>query len=181
MLVPVAEINELLLLTVQDRAAARYRPGAAAARRSAGALEPGGSRCAAAAGALPVSAAGCRLLAAGLLGAAAPRGRGPGGRRDRLFRDPDGVSLLRHALVFARHLARSHRLVGAVLLALVPECADRIATRSLKDLETLAGLAPAWIGSALGAARSPSGGRCCRRPSRAGGSAAAGAAARRCS
>ena len=68
-----------------------------------------------------------------------------GGASGGYFESPDGVSLVRHALVFARYLARSHRLSARVLLAMAPECAERLAARSLRDLEALAGIAPAWI------------------------------------
>ena len=61
------------------------------------------------------------------------------------FASTAGIALVRHALVLARHLARSHRLTARVLLGLGPECAERIASRSLKDLEALAELCPPWI------------------------------------
>jgi hypothetical protein len=61
------------------------------------------------------------------------------------FASTAGIALVRHALVLARYLARSHRLTARVLLGLAPECAERIASRSLKDLEALAELCPPWI------------------------------------
>ncbi|MGA8708264.1 MAG: hypothetical protein WB646_14905, partial [Steroidobacteraceae bacterium] len=145
MLVPVAEINELLLLLLQDRAAAATAP----APRLLGDLRALWSQADHAA---LQRLAHCPylLLDAGFSQPACWERHAAGGvvreaAGTGYFENPDGVSLLRHALVFARYLARSHRPSARVLLALVPECADRLATRSLKDLETLAGLAPAWI------------------------------------
>jgi hypothetical protein len=68
-----------------------------------------------------------------------------GGAARRYFASTEGIALVRHALVFARHLARSDRLSARLLLALAPECAERLAARSLRELETLAELAPTWI------------------------------------
>lgn len=68
-----------------------------------------------------------------------------GGAARRYFASSDGIALVRHALVFARHLARSDRLSARLLLALSPECAERLAARSLRELESLAELAPTWI------------------------------------
>lgn len=61
------------------------------------------------------------------------------------FASAAGLALVRHTLVFARFLARSHRLTARVLLGLAPECAERIACCPLKDLEGLAELCPPWI------------------------------------
>ncbi len=145
LLLPVAEINELLLALLRDRAAAN-----APAPRLVGdlrALWAGAdhaalqrlARCPYLLLDAGFSEPACweRLAAGGLV-----RDGAAGGG---YFESPDGASLLRHALVFARYLARSHRPSARVLLAMVPECAEQLAVRSLKDLEALAGLAPAWI------------------------------------
>jgi hypothetical protein len=68
-----------------------------------------------------------------------------GGAARRYFASTEGIALVRHALVFARHLARSDRLSARLLLALAPECAERLAAWSLRELEALAELAPTWI------------------------------------
>jgi hypothetical protein len=68
-----------------------------------------------------------------------------GGAQRGYFASPAGVALVRRALVFAWHLARSNRLTARVLLGMSAECADRIAGSALKDLEARAELCPAWI------------------------------------
>jgi len=102
------------------------RPCAAAEPGSPGTLDWPGN-----------AAAGAGTGAAGAAGAA---GAGAG-----YFETWDGISMVRHALVLARYLARSHRSEARMLIALQPACAELIANRSLQDLETLAGLAPDWI------------------------------------
>ena len=71
----------------------------------------------------------------------APAGGAAGG----YFDDCEGICMLRHALVFARYLARSHRADARMIIALHPQCADLLANRTLRELELLAGMAPAWI------------------------------------
>lgn len=61
------------------------------------------------------------------------------------FDDREGMCMVGHALVFARYLARSHRADARMIIALHPQCADLLANRSLRELEQLAATAPAWI------------------------------------
>jgi hypothetical protein len=61
------------------------------------------------------------------------------------FTDDGGVSVLRRTLLLAWHLARSNRLMAAVVLGMNTVAADRIGQRRLTDLETLAEHAPAWM------------------------------------
>jgi len=61
------------------------------------------------------------------------------------FAGPVGVALVRRTLVFAWHLARSHRLTARVLLGMSAECAERIGASALRDLEAVAELRPEWI------------------------------------
>ena len=73
------------------------------------------------------------------------RGVMDGGGSRSYFASPQGVALVRRTLVFAWHLARSNRLTARVVLGLSAECAERIAASTLRDLEALAELAPAWV------------------------------------
>jgi hypothetical protein len=145
LLLPVAEINELLLALLRDRAAI-----AAPAPRLIGDLRALWGQADHVA-LQRLARCPYLLLDAGFAEPACWERHTSGGLiRDGgasggYFESPDGVSLLRHALVFARYLARSHRPSARVLLAMVPECAEQLAARSLKELEALAGLAPAWI------------------------------------
>ena len=75
-------------------------------------------------------------LDSGVMDGAAPRG---------YFASPAGVALVRRTLVFAWHLARSNRLSARVLLGMTAECAERIAVSAFKDLEALAELCPVWV------------------------------------
>jgi hypothetical protein len=75
-------------------------------------------------------------LVSGVMDGAAPRG---------YFTSPAGIALVRRALVFAWHLARSNRLTARVLLGMTAECAERIAACALRDLEALAELCPSWV------------------------------------
>jgi hypothetical protein len=61
------------------------------------------------------------------------------------FCDDSGVALVRRTLVLAWHLARSNRLCARIVLGMHALSADRIAASRLRDLETLAALAPGWI------------------------------------
>lgn len=146
MLNPVAEINEMLLATLR-KLAGDQRPGPP---RLIGELRPLWQRLDDAA---LQRLARCPFL---LLDAsfarpehwephALDRGVNDGALPRGYFASPAGLTLVRHALVFARYLARSHRLSARVLLGLAPECAERLASRSLRDLEALAELCPPWI------------------------------------
>jgi hypothetical protein len=146
MLTPVAELNELLLEILRTMAT-DPRPGAP---RLVAELRPLW-RTADDAALQRLARCPYLLLDAGF--AAPERWEGmalegavmDGSRPRGCFASSAGIALVRHALVFARHLARSHRLTARVLLGLAPECAERIAVRSLRDLEALAEQCPPWI------------------------------------
>lgn len=61
------------------------------------------------------------------------------------FMSPEGVRLVRRALLFAWHLARSHPLAARVTLGMSADCARHVAACRLHDLETLAERGPGWI------------------------------------
>jgi hypothetical protein len=65
--------------------------------------------------------------------------------RGGYFMSRGGVALIRRMLVLAWHLARSNRLMAAVVLGMSAPSAERIALTRLRDLEAVAELAPAWI------------------------------------
>jgi hypothetical protein len=65
--------------------------------------------------------------------------------RGGYFNAAAGVALLRRALLLGWHLARSNRLMAAVVLGMNAAAAERMAQRRLKDLEALAELAPPWM------------------------------------
>jgi hypothetical protein len=61
------------------------------------------------------------------------------------FANHDGIALIRRTLLLAWHLARSNRVMAGVVLGMSPLSAERIALSRLRDLDTLAELAPPWI------------------------------------
>jgi hypothetical protein len=65
--------------------------------------------------------------------------------RGGYFKPDAGVALLRRALLLGWHLARSNRLMAAIVLGMNAAAADRMAQRRLKDLEALAELTPPWM------------------------------------
>jgi hypothetical protein len=67
-----------------------------------------------------------------------------GGSRS-CFASRAGIALVRRTLLFAWHLARSNRLSARVLLGMSAECAERIGAIALRELEALAELCPEWI------------------------------------
>jgi hypothetical protein len=75
-------------------------------------------------------------LEGGVMDGPAPRG---------YFASPAGVALVRRALVFAWHLARSNRVSARMLLGMTADCAERIAATPIRDLEALAEFCPVWI------------------------------------
>lgn len=144
LLLPVAEINELLLGVLRARAR-EMQPQAPRLVAELRELWRGVDDAALA----RLARCPYLLLDAGFAapacwerGVAEP---GPQAAGIGYFDNWDGIAMVRHALVLARFLARSHRMQARVLLAMRPECADQLARRSLRELETLAGLAPAWI------------------------------------
>lgn len=65
--------------------------------------------------------------------------------RGGYFNGRAGVALVRRALLFAWHLARSQRAAARMAVGLSWASAERLARWRLSDLEALAELAPAWI------------------------------------
>ena len=51
----------------------------------------------------------------------------------------------RRVLVYGWHLARAHRSVARIVLGMSPACMDRIATLSLRELESVCELHPGWV------------------------------------
>lgn len=72
-------------------------------------------------------------------------GVGDGAARCGYFCSRGGVALVRRALMFAWHLARSDWVAGRVIVGMSPAAADRIACCRLEQLEMLAELSPSWI------------------------------------
>ncbi|HTP39684.1 MAG TPA: hypothetical protein VMI92_08940 [Steroidobacteraceae bacterium] len=62
----------------------------------------------------------------------------------RLF-GAEAVPLIRRMLLLAWHMARANRIAARVLLGMSGECADRLASYKLHELELLAELRPDWI------------------------------------
>ena len=146
MLVPVAEINGFMLEILRATAAV---PGDASSRLVSAmrelwcGLHTGAQQRLAQCPYLLLDAGfACRerwervALERGVMDGGGPRG---------YFASPQGVALVRRTLVFAWHLARSNRLTARVVLGMSAECAERIAASTLKDLEALAELSPAWV------------------------------------
>ncbi len=69
---------------------------------------------------------------------------GPDAAAPRIFRD-DAVPLIRRMLLLAWHLARSNRIAARMVLGMSQECAERLASYRLQELELLAELRPEWI------------------------------------
>ena len=65
--------------------------------------------------------------------------------RGGCFVGDGGVALVRQALLFAWHLARSNRAAAHMLVGMSAACASRLASWRLQDLESLAELRPNWI------------------------------------
>jgi hypothetical protein len=152
---PVAEINELMLETLRAAAAAPANDAACTpAPRLVSALRTGW--CSLDAAALQ-RLAHCPyvLLDAGFAAptrwdalaiAGSPHGAVmDGGALRGYFAGSAGVALLRRTLSFAWHLARSNQLGARIMLGMTGECAERIGSSALKQLEALAELGPAWI------------------------------------
>jgi hypothetical protein len=146
MLVPVAEINTLMLEILRARAAAEDE---ASPRLVSGLRElwraldaPAQQRLARCPYLLLDAGFSCRER---WEWPAADRGVMDGGGARGYFASPRGVVLVRRTLVFAWHLARSNRLTARVLLGMSAGCAERVAATALRDLEALAELAPAWV------------------------------------
>lgn len=66
-------------------------------------------------------------------------------QQDAYFSAPAGVALLRRTLVLAWHVARSNRLMAALVLGMSPAVADSLGARRLCELEAIAERAPAWM------------------------------------
>ncbi|HEY6452471.1 MAG TPA: hypothetical protein VIX87_07710 [Steroidobacteraceae bacterium] len=154
MLVPVAELNELMLQILRAAAAAPAVPTAGGTACAPPRLVTGlRERWCALNGSAQPRLARCPylLLDAGFASRerwdrlAMQRGVMDGGAVRGCFAGPSGVALVRRTLVFAWHLARSNRLSARVLLGMSAECAERIADSALKDLEALAELSPPWV------------------------------------
>jgi len=158
LLEPVAEINERLLECLQRRALGLRLLGPAAEEPAA--EEPADEEPAAAQHrwppllrALPaewcaLGATGCSLqqLAACpyLLLDASLYSRRDATASAEYFPGPEGVALLRRALVFAWHVARCNRVVARVVLGVGGRTLERMAAWRLQELDALAEGAHAW-------------------------------------
>ncbi len=69
---------------------------------------------------------------------------GPAAAAPRIFCD-EAVPLIRRMLLLAWHLARSNRMAARMVLGMSVECAERLASYWLQELELLAELRPEWI------------------------------------
>ncbi len=63
---------------------------------------------------------------------------------DAYFRTPAGVALLRRTLVLAWHVARSNRLMAALVFGMSAVVADCLGSHHLSELEAIAERPPVW-------------------------------------
>ncbi len=145
LLVPVIEINELMLEVLRAVAgAAGPRPMLIEAMRGQWlALDSAAQQRLARCPYLLLDAAFAAparweqvAFERGVMDAAGSRG---------CFAGRAGTALVRRTLLFAWHLARSNRLSARIILGMSPACAERIAMIALRELEALAEICPEWI------------------------------------
>jgi len=145
LLVPVIEINELMLEVVRAAAGASGpRPPVIEALREQWLALDGASQQRLARCPYLLLDAGFAAPARweqavfnrGVMDAAGSRG---------CFGSRAGIALVRRSLLFAWHLARSNRLSARIVLGMSPACAERIASTALRELEALAEIGPEWI------------------------------------